>query len=122
MMSYTKGNLVRPATLQPISTQYTTQQTGRGGNGMKVVLTVTAVAGGTLTATIEEYNPVSGGWRPLLVSAGLAAAGDTVLRINPNSAAVANQIAQEVAPKRWRVKGVVTGGSVTWGAYATYGA
>lgn len=87
-----------------------------------VVIDITAIDGSgspSMTFTVEGKDPISGKYYTILASAAKTSTGTTVLRIDPNIAASANLIAQDVMPKVWRVKMVkantLTNGTATVG-------
>lgn len=83
----------------------TTAQTGdsvetTGYAGLRAVVDITAYSGtGSLTLTIQGYDPVSGKWYTLLASAALAATGTTDLVVYPGCVAVANRVANVPLPR-----------------------
>jgi hypothetical protein len=74
-------------------------------------INITAVAGTTpsVTVTIEEYDPTSNTYNPVLVSAALTAAGKTVLTIAPGTTAAANVTANTILSRNFRVSYAIGG-------------
>lgn len=81
--------------------------------GLHLTVDVTAVGGTTpqVIVTIEGKDPRSGKYYTLLASAALTAAGTTVLKVFPGATAAANSVANDILPRTWRVKAVVSGGA-----------
>jgi hypothetical protein len=71
--------------------------------GVKVVINMTVVGTGSITATIQGKDPVSGVYYTLLASAAIAANGTTVLTVYPGLTPTANVTANDVLPDVWRV-------------------
>lgn len=75
-----------------------------GYRGLRAVVDITTYGGaGSLTLTIQGYDPVSGKWYTLLASAALAAAATTDLVVYPGCVAVANRLANTPLPRTVRV-------------------
>jgi len=72
-------------------------------NGAHVIVNVSSYVTGTFTVTIQGKDPVSGAYYNLLTSAGIAAAGTTVLKIYPGIAVASNVSASDLLPAIWRV-------------------
>lgn len=73
-----------------------------------IAIDITAIAGGSLTFTVEGKDPASGKYYTLLATAALAGTGTTILRIFPGATAVANLAANDIMPGIFRVKWVIT--------------
>lgn len=89
--------------------------------GIKLVIDLTAIAGGapTLTVTIRGRDKVSGKTYTILASAALGAVATTVLTVYPGIAPTANVAANDILPTTWDVQAVIAGaGTIT----ATIGA
>lgn len=84
--------------------------------GVIVVIDITAVTGTpSLTLKIQGKDPASGKYYDILTSAALTAVGTTVLKVFPGATAAANQVANDLVPKTWRVRVEhVTADSVTY--------
>lgn len=73
-------------------------------SGIKVVVDISAVAGGaTLTVRIQGKDPVSGKYFTMLTSTALAAQATTVLTIFPGATAAANVTVNDRMPRTWRI-------------------
>jgi hypothetical protein len=81
------------------------------GIGATVVIDITAISGGTPTATftVEGRDEVSGKYYTILQSAALNTTATTVLRIYPGLTAAANTVASSVLPKTFRVAFAISG-------------
>lgn len=81
--------------------------------GVHVVVDLTAVGGTTpqVIVTIEGKDPRSGNYYTILASGALNAVATTVLRVYPGLTAAANLTANDILPRTWRVKAVVSGGA-----------
>ena len=82
------------------------------GGQCVVYIDITAVAGGTLTLTIQDVGG-SGTKATLLASTTLIGAGLTVLQISPNLTASANLIATRLCSADLNFHIVVAAGTVT---------
>lgn len=93
-------------------------QSNANSRGIRVVVDVTAlpVAGASLIATIEGYDPVSNKYITILASAAITTVSTNVLYFFPAAPVVANVSANYTLPASWRIK-VVNGG--TGGSTAT---
>lgn len=80
--------------------------------GVEVVIDITAITG-SLTVTIEGYDPVSGKKFTVLASAALAGVATTVLRVYPGLTVGANLVASDHAPAQLDIKAVVATGPCT---------
>lgn len=73
-------------------------------SGVHVVVDVTDVSGGgDITVRIEGKDNVSGQYYLLLDSTSINTTGTVVLRVFPGATAVANQVANDIIPRTWRV-------------------
>lgn len=79
-------------------------------SGLLVFVNITAIsgAGATLTVTIKGVSPQGVDYN-ILVSAGLVATGQTVLRVYPSMAAVANVTAQDIVPVTTHIDWAIAG-------------
>lgn len=87
-----------------------------GFDNFAFFVNISATAGGgTATLTIEAKDPLSGSYFPVLVSAALAATGQTLLQVGNDIIAAANLAANAMLPQFYRVSWVIGGGgSVTF--------
>lgn len=75
-------------------------------NGAKyahLVIDITAYTAGSLTVTVQGYDPASQKKYTILASAALAAVATTVLRIGPALTAAANLVANDALPMEFNV-------------------
>lgn len=77
--------------------------TNYNNSGAHVVVNVTATGGGDITVSIQGKDELSGAYYTLLSSASITTTGTTVLRVFPGADAVANQTANDIVPRVWRV-------------------
>lgn len=80
-------------------------QTNPGWRGLKVVIDITANAGGlgSATVTIQGKDKASGKYYTILQSAALAAVATTVLTVFPGAAVAANLSANDQLPEVFRI-------------------
>jgi len=72
--------------------------------GIEVILDLTAfVTAASLTVSIDLKDPTSGKFINLVTGAAIVANGTQRLRVSPDLAAVANSIANDMAPATFRV-------------------
>lgn len=97
-------------------------QSNPGGDGLKLVIDITAITGTTptLTVTIQGKDTASGKYYTILASAALSSVSTTVLTVFPGITASANVAANDILPRTWRVSAVI--GGTTPAVTATIGA
>lgn len=78
-------------------------QVNYNGRSLKVYVNISAYTAGGLTPKIQEKEPVSGAYRDVLTGAMMVATGLVCLQVGPHIALAANLVAQEYAPRTWRV-------------------
>lgn len=71
--------------------------------GVIVTVNVTTAGTGSITATIERWDPANG-WVTVLASAALTTDGAVTLTVYPGFTPSANAVASAVLPRKWRVK------------------
>ena len=88
-------------------------QTNSNGRGVQIGINVSAITGVTaaITAIIEGRDMASGVYYTLFASAAIAAAGFTLLTLYPGSLAVANLVTNQILPRTWRLRTVISGAS-----------
>lgn len=103
------GLVLAATTTNPgIGTINSADQLNPAHRGVKVVVDITAIGGGTtLTVTIKAKDPVSGKYFVLLTSAALAATSTTVLTIFPGATAAANVTVNDQLTRTWRIESAV---------------
>ena len=72
-------------------------------SGAIIVADLTAISGGNATFTLEGKDPHSGKYYTILAGAATTITSTVIMRVNPNIAASANLIAQDMMPRTWRV-------------------
>lgn len=76
----------------------------RFAKGASVFIDITAVSGSpSITVTIQGRDPASGKFLNILESSALSGVGTTVLTVYPGIAETANESANTVLPRKWRV-------------------
>lgn len=85
----------------------TTTQTGatqaQYNAGVLVIVDITIIGTGSITASIEGYDHTSGKWYTILASAALVGNGTTVLGAYPGAGFTANSRYDIHLPLNWRV-------------------
>jgi hypothetical protein len=85
------------------TTQTTADQTNYNGRGVKVVLDMTTVGTGSVTATIQGKDTASGKYYTLLAGAAVATNSTNVYSVYPGLPATTNVSANDLLPRTWRV-------------------
>src|SRR5262249_43377371 len=103
------------------STTSSAAQTNRGHRGLMVFISITVAGGsGSVTLTIEGYDPVSTNW--VILNGGAAAltgAATTGIELSPGASGAtvaSSNIIQRIGgglPRTWRVN-VVPSGGASW--------
>lgn len=100
----TKESRTIAASAARTATFNTDEVSGDSQEGLHIIIDVTVAPGSqTLTPTIQGYDYVSGKWYTLLAGAAINATGTTILKVAPFLAAVANLVAQDFIPSKWRI-------------------
>ena len=88
-------------------------QANSNGRGVQIGINVTAITGvaAAITAIIEGKDTASGVYYTLFASAAIAVAGFTLLTLYPGSLAVANLVTNQILPRTWRLRTVISGAS-----------
>lgn len=84
-------------------TNQTEEQHNLRQRGVIVTVGITSAGTGSITATIERWDPVAG-WVTVLASAALTTDGNTTLTVYPGFTPSTNAVASAVLPRKWRVK------------------
>ena len=69
----------------------------------QIIINVSARTGGSITPSIEGYDPASGTWYSILTGTAMSAVGQQVIQVGPNFAATANVSVNTILPCTWRV-------------------
>lgn len=79
--------------------------------GAAFFVNVSAISGtgATLTPILEGKDPVSGSYFTILTGPAITAAGISVLQAFPGMIAVANQIANSILPRQFRIRWTLAG-------------
>jgi hypothetical protein len=91
------------------TTQTSADQVNFNGRGLVVVLDMTAVGTGSVTATIQGKDAASGKYYTLLAGAAVVTNSTNVYTVYPAAPATANVSANSPVPRTWRV--TVTAGN-----------
>lgn len=90
-----EARTVTPSTVE-ISDRYV--------KGIQVIINVTdSAATPSVVPTIDGFDPLSETWYNLLTGSAITGASQTILRIHPELAEVANLIAKDFLPKKYRI-------------------
>ena len=91
------------------------------GTGVHVLLDVTAIPAGSITATIEGLAPDGLSYYPLLVSVPITAVGLHILKLFFGATPSPNKVANDKLPSHWRVSVAVADASaITYSISANY--
>lgn len=104
------------------ATPTATDLTNYNHRGVVVVIDVTAITDTpSVTFTIEGKSTLGSDYYTILASAAITGTGVTVLRVYPGLTAVANQTANDIIPRLWRVTPVhADADSITYSVSANY--
>ena len=72
--------------------------------GGHIVISVSAYTSGNYTATVQGKDTVTGNYYNILVGPAISTTGQTVLKVYPGTAAIANGAATDILPQTWRVQ------------------
>lgn len=105
------------------ATTYTSNEIYNGiFPGVRLFIDITNANGGTVTAKIQNLDPVSGNWVDLGggVSAALGTNGTSTLTVYPGVSESANVDIADPLGQRWRVSVTVATATVTFSIGAEY--
>ena len=68
-----------------------------------IIVNVSARTGGSITPSIEGYDPASASWYTILTGTAMSTVSQQVLQVGPNFAATANASVNTMLPPTWRV-------------------
>lgn len=85
------------------ATNSTPDQTNYNACGLHVVLDVTVAGTGSITLEIDEKDPTSGKYIPILTGVAVTSVSTTVYKVFPGATAVANSVANDIVPRTYRV-------------------
>lgn len=69
----------------------------------QIIVDVSARTGGSITPSVEGYDPASASWYTILTGAAISSVSKVVLQVGPNFAATANVSVNTILPSTWRV-------------------
>lgn len=69
----------------------------------QIIVTVSARTGGSITPSIQGYDPASASWYTILTGTAMSAIGQQVLQVGPNFAATSNVSVNTILPAEWQV-------------------
>ena len=73
-------------------------------HGAQVVINVSAYTGGSYTPKLQGKDAGTGLYYDILVGTAISATGQTVLKLYPGIAVLANGSASDLLPQTWRVQ------------------
>jgi len=85
------------------ATNYSDRQENLRGRGVIATINVTTAGTGSVTLSIQRYDPATGAWVDMLASAAVTTATSASITIYPGLTAAANSVASAVLPRGWRV-------------------
>lgn len=97
------GNLTLLASAARTTTVSSSDQTNYNGRGVHVVVDVTSAGTGSITATIEAKDVLSGKYYTLLAGAAVTTNSTNVYKVYPGITATANVSASDILTRTWRV-------------------
>jgi hypothetical protein len=101
---YNNRDVILLASAARTTTQTSADITTFNCIALAVYLNITVNAAGSITLSVNEKDPASGVYNPILTGLALAAVtGMTVYRIDPRTPAVANSIAQIAMPRIFQI-------------------
>jgi hypothetical protein len=69
----------------------------------QIIVNVSARTGGSITPSIEGYDPASSTWYTILTGTAISTVSQQVLQVGPNFAATTNVSVNTILPATWRV-------------------
>lgn len=69
----------------------------------QIIVDVSARTAGSITPSVEGYDPASATWYTILTGAAISSVSKVVLQVGPNFAATANISVNTILPATWRV-------------------
>ena len=103
------------------TTAVSSAKTASDGQGVHVLLDVTAIPAGSITATVEGLAPDGLSYYPLLVSVPVTAIGLHVLKLFFGATPSPNKVANDKLPSQWRVSvAVADATAITYSVSANY--
>jgi hypothetical protein len=69
----------------------------------QIIVSVSARTGGSITPSIEGYDPASATWYTILTGTSMSSISQQVLQVGPNFAVTSNVSVNTILPSFWRV-------------------
>ena len=69
----------------------------------QIIVNVSARTAGSITPSIEGYDPASETWYTILTGSAISSVSQNVLQVGPNFAATANVSVNTILPAVWRI-------------------
>lgn len=69
-----------------------------------IIVDVSARTSGSVTPSIEVYNPASDSWYTILTGAAISSVSTVVLKVGPAFTTASNTVVSDILPQTWRVK------------------
>jgi len=85
-----------------------------GAMGLRAFTDVTVPNGGSVTITLQGYDPTSAKWYTLIAGSAISTATTQALLTYPGATTVANSVGQWPVPGKFRVMAVVATAAVTF--------
>lgn len=97
------------------SSSYNTKDVSSAhGVGVIVVVDVQSIVGGSLIATVQGKDGISGKYYNILSSAAIISSGTSVLTVYPSATAATNVTASQPIPYTWRVQITAASGTAAY--------
>jgi hypothetical protein len=68
-----------------------------------IIVDVSVATSGSITPSIQGYNPASDSWYTILTGAAISTVSTVVLKVGPAFTAAANVAVADMLPSKWRV-------------------
>jgi len=112
-----RGNIDTAAIITAVAattTQTSADQINFNARGIKVVVNVTAISGGSITVALQGKDAASGTYWTLLASVAVSATGAFTLTLYPGVAVTANVSASDILTRTWRVQVTPAGSTASY--------
>ncbi len=112
-----RGNIDTAAIITAVgvtTTQNSPDQINFNARGLKLVVNVTAISGGSLVVAIQGKDAASGTYWTLLASVAVSTTGTFTLTLYPGVAVTANVSASDILTRTWRVQVTPTGATASY--------
>lgn len=106
-MSVTQYITLSASSAKTATANYEPNANNRYARGVVVYINITASsATPSVVFTIQGYDEASDAWYDILASAAQTGTAAVRMRVHPSLAAVTNLAANDLLPRRWRVRAV----------------